>query len=89
MPGKWVKAAEAATYFSIPPKTLYSLAGRHLLPPGRTLRLGRGLRFNLEAIEAGGISKEKKAERDRDSGQVPNRGGPARPLTIKGREDGG
>jgi excisionase family DNA binding protein len=55
----WLTVAEAAEYFQISPKTLYSLAARDRLPEGAVLKLGRQLRLNVEAIEheAGGKRK--------------------------------
>jgi len=55
---RWYSIPEAAKYFSMKPKTLYSLAGRGRLPKGAILKLGRSIRLNVEVIERGGI-KEK------------------------------
>lgn len=52
-PRKWVEIAQAADFLSIKKSTLYSLAARGRLPAGSIMRIGRALRFNLEAIEAG------------------------------------
>ena len=49
--GRWVDVKCAAEYFSIKPKTLYSLAARGLLPDGAVIRLGRSLRINPEKVE--------------------------------------
>ncbi|MCX6575324.1 MAG: helix-turn-helix domain-containing protein [Candidatus Aminicenantes bacterium] len=48
---RWLTPAQAADFFQISQKTLYSLASRKRLPEGSVLRLGRALRFNLERIE--------------------------------------
>jgi len=50
---RWFTIREAAAYFSLSPKTLYSLAARERLPEGCTLRLGRQIRFDIAAIEVG------------------------------------
>jgi len=50
---RWFTIREAAEYFSLPKKTLYSLAARDRLPEGSVLRLGRQLRFDVEKIEKG------------------------------------
>jgi hypothetical protein len=50
---KWVAVDVAAEWFSIPQKTLYSLAARGRLPDGSIIKLGRAIRFNLAAIEDG------------------------------------
>lgn len=50
----WFTVKEAAEYFSIPPKTLYSLAGRGLLPGDAVLRLGRQIRVDIKKIEEDG-----------------------------------
>jgi excisionase family DNA binding protein len=49
---RWVTASEAAEYFKISAKTLYSLVGRRRLPPGSFIKIGRALRFDLAKIEA-------------------------------------
>ena len=49
---KWMTVAEAGDYFSIPKKTLYSLAARGLLPANSVLRLGRQIRIDVSVIEA-------------------------------------
>jgi len=51
MSRRWVSVREAAEYFSIRKKTLYSLAARGLLPKGSVLKLGRQIRLDLEKIE--------------------------------------
>jgi len=48
---RWLTIREAAEYFSISAKTLYSLAARSRLPAGSTLRLGRQIRFDIQTIE--------------------------------------
>ena len=50
--GPWLTIAQAADYFAIPKKSLYSLASRKLLPSGAVLRLGRQIRINPTVIEA-------------------------------------
>ena len=52
---RWFTAAEASAYFSKPAKSFYSLAARKLLPPGSVIKLGRELRFDIAAIEAGAV----------------------------------
>lgn len=47
---RYLTVAEAGRYFSISPKTLYSLAARGRLP---VLKLGRAIRIDIAAIEAG------------------------------------
>ena len=49
---KWLTVSEAADYFALSRKTLYSLAARDRLPKGSVLRLGRQLRINVKVIEA-------------------------------------
>jgi len=56
---RWLTIREAAVYFSISAKTLYSLAARGRLPEGSVLRLGRQIRFDVERIEAGETGKQK------------------------------
>jgi hypothetical protein len=60
MKRRWVSISEAATYFDIPAKTLYSLAARGLLPKGAILRLGRQLRVDIEAVEKQPAEKARK-----------------------------
>ena len=57
MTKRWCSIREAAAYFSIPAGTLYSLNGRGRLPKGSVLRLGRALRFDIQAIENGAAIK--------------------------------
>jgi hypothetical protein len=57
---KWVDIKEAGSYFSISPKTLYSLAARKRLPEGAVLRIGRQIRIDIAVIEAGTTIKGKK-----------------------------
>ena len=49
---RWFTVREAAEYFSMKEKTLYSLAGRGKLPDGSVLKIGRSIRFDVAAIEA-------------------------------------
>lgn len=48
---KWFSVKEAAEYFNINPKTMYSLIGRGLLPGDAILRLGRQIRVDIKKIE--------------------------------------
>jgi len=50
---RWVSIDEISKYFSLPKKTLYSLAARKRLPVGSTIRIGRTIRFDVLLIEAG------------------------------------
>lgn len=59
-PANWLKISQAAAYFSISRKTLYSLAARNRLPRGAVLRLGRQIRINVATIEAEAGLKEGK-----------------------------
>jgi len=54
MEKKWFTVAEAAEYFSIKKKTLYSLIGRGLVPDDAVLRLGRQIRLDIKKIEEKG-----------------------------------
>jgi len=54
---RWFSISEAAGYFNIKPKTLYSLAARGRLPKGAILKLGRSIRLNIEIIEKEGIKE--------------------------------
>jgi len=54
MQKRWFTVKEAAEYFSIPVKTIYSLASRGLIPGNAVLRLGRQLRVDLQKIEEEG-----------------------------------
>jgi len=49
---RWLTIAEAAEYFLISGKTLYSLAARGRLPASSVLRLGRQIRIDVSIIEA-------------------------------------
>jgi excisionase family DNA binding protein len=49
----WRSIAAAAQYFGLKSATLYSLIGRGRLPAGAVLRIGRQIRLNVAAIEAG------------------------------------
>jgi len=57
---RWYSIREAAEYFNISVKTLYSLAARGRLPEGAILRIGRGIRIDVRAIEE--AAKEPKYE---------------------------
>jgi len=48
---RWLTVKEAADYFALSPKTLYSLAARDRLPKGSVLRIGRQIRVNAKVIE--------------------------------------
>jgi len=48
----WCSISEAAKYFQLTPKTLYSLIGRGRLPEAAVLRLGRQIRIDIRAVEA-------------------------------------
>jgi excisionase family DNA binding protein len=50
---RWLSVHEAGLYFGLNAKTIYSLAARKRLPAGSVLRLGRQLRIDVSAIEAG------------------------------------
>lgn len=60
MERKWFSIPEAAQYFDMKAKTLYSLAARGYLPQGAILRLGRAIRIDVKAIEAEAESKENE-----------------------------
>jgi excisionase family DNA binding protein len=60
MTRRWYSVREAAEYFSMSKKTLYSLAARKRLPDGAVLRLGRQIRFDVRAIEEGMAVKEQR-----------------------------
>jgi len=53
----WYSIPEAAEYFNMKAKTLYSLAARGRLPAEAVLKLGRSIRLNVAVIERGGIKK--------------------------------
>ncbi len=48
---RWFSISEAAEYFSINAKTLYSLAARGRLPEDSVLKLGRAIRLDVKRIE--------------------------------------
>jgi len=53
---RWFSIPAAAEYFGLKSaKTLYSLIGRDRLPKGAVLRIGRQIRLNVAAIEAGAV----------------------------------
>lgn len=56
---RWFTAAELSAYFSKPKKSFYSLAARNLLPVGSVIKLGRELRFDIAAIEAGAALSDR------------------------------
>ena len=56
----WATISEAAEYFHLSAKTLYSLAARKLLPEDAVLKIGRAVRINIDAVEAGGGKNERK-----------------------------
>jgi len=51
MEKKWFTVAETAEYFSMKPKTLYSLIARKMIPNDAVLRLGRQIRLDIKKIE--------------------------------------
>jgi len=57
---RWYSIHEAAGYFNIKPKTLYSLAARRRLPADAILKLGRSIRLDIKKIEEKGVKKEGK-----------------------------
>jgi len=57
---RWYTGREASEILRIKYKTLLTLAGRGMLPKGSTLRLGRAIRFSVEAIEAGAGLNDKR-----------------------------
>jgi len=61
---RWYSIPEAAAYFSIKPKTLYSLAARRRLPERAILKLGRSIRLNIEVIEREGIKNNGDRKRN-------------------------
>ena len=60
-PRRWYTGHEASEILRVKYKTLLTLAGRGVLPKGSTLRLGRAIRFSVEAIEAGAGMRGKKS----------------------------
>jgi len=59
----WFTIAEAANYFSMKSKTLYSLAARRRLPDGAVLRLGRQVRLDVKKIEEEGVKNNTNQKR--------------------------
>ena len=57
---RWVPGRLAAEYFSMPYKTLLSLASRGRLPRGSFIKLGRSVRFDLGLIETSAMLHGKK-----------------------------
>ena len=53
MERRWFTVEEAAEHFRMSPKTFYSISARKRLPPGVTIRIGRAIRFDIAALEAG------------------------------------
>jgi excisionase family DNA binding protein len=56
---KWLTIGEAAEYFNLKVKTLYSLVNRGRLPEGGVLRIGRQIRIDVNIIETGMTLKRK------------------------------
>jgi hypothetical protein len=56
---RWYPIREAAAYFGLKPKTLYSLAARSRLPEGAVLRIGRQIRIDVAVIETGMTLKRR------------------------------
>lgn len=56
---KWFTVKEAAEYFSIKKKTLYTLIGKGQLPADAVLRLGRQIRLDIKKIEEMGIKTNR------------------------------
>lgn len=48
---RWLCVADAAAYFSIRPKTLYSLIARGMIPSAAVLRLGKQIRIAVDFVE--------------------------------------
>jgi hypothetical protein len=59
---RWLSIRQAAEYFQLAPKTMYSLCGRNRLPEGSILRIGRQLRLDVSKIEAGAALHGKKSK---------------------------
>lgn len=57
---RWYSIPEAASYFDMKVKTLYSLAARGRLPKGSVLRLGRAIRIDVTAIESAAGGQGRK-----------------------------
>ena len=58
---RWLSIKEVAQYFGLKsPKTLYMLVGKGKLPTGSVLRIGRQIRVDIAAIEAGAAIKGRK-----------------------------
>ena len=57
----WLSVVEAAAFFGLKRKNLYSLIARHQLPAGVVVaRFGKLIRLNVEMIEAGAGLKGRK-----------------------------
>ena len=55
---RWYSVPEAAAYFGIKPKTLYSHAARGNLPPEAILHIGTQIRINIAAVEKANAGRE-------------------------------
>jgi len=56
---RWLSIRQAAEYFQLAPKTMYSLCGRGRLPEGSFLKIGRQLRIDVSKIEAAALSGQR------------------------------
>lgn len=54
---RWLSVPAASKYFSVKPKTLYSLIGRGRIKGDCVLRLGRAIRLDVKKIEEAGIER--------------------------------
>lgn len=52
-PRRWCTVRQAGEIFQVSPKTIFSLIGRGRLPAEAVLRIGRQIRLDVAAIEAG------------------------------------
>jgi len=51
MQKRWFAVKEAAEYFSLNPKTLYSLISRGLIPTNCVRRFGKQIRLSIKRME--------------------------------------
>ncbi|MBN2241148.1 MAG: helix-turn-helix domain-containing protein [Acidobacteria bacterium] len=58
-PRRWLTVRQAGELFQVSPKTLFSLIGRGRLPAEAVLRIGRQIRLDVAALEAGLVGKPK------------------------------
>jgi len=52
---RWFTIPEAADYFAINPKTLYSLIGRERISPNAVMKLGKAIRIDIRRVEQEGV----------------------------------